>query len=378
MMTEKQLFLVIAIVCLVLFIVYKIIYNIEGFVDTLAPTNMPIDTSTSTITSTPITTPTSTLTPSNQDIIELCPTLAPKPWWETESPKQIVSYVTGVRFPVHAIKPSEAINSAFQIPYIKSGETESSGCIVIENAGTFTTRMCNADSIEQRWKIQKINDSKMYLDLLSKGSQYYSSRTTVDLPQGVQYGFFMVISEKDPSMVLASNGGNLTVQRIGNYTSQLWDITKDVGNANISIYDIPPETALSQNFTDPRTVGGIGAGAAYQYPGISGNNTVTSGGLNNGTPTLGPGGINYSSRNKQGSSPYNINVNFDSQSLMKLFGDISTTGPGLGLNDVTSATSSPPEGFNPNPESNSSCPACPSILTDYISKKDIPCLGCKL
>jgi hypothetical protein len=164
MMTEKQLFLVIAIVCLVLFIVYKIIYNIEGFVDTLAPTNMPIDTSTSTITSTPITTPTSTLTPSNQDIIELCPTLAPKPWWETESPKQIVSYVTGVRFPVHAIKPSEAINSAFQLPYIKSGETESSGCIVIENAGTFTTRMCNADSIEQRWKIQRINDSKMYLD----------------------------------------------------------------------------------------------------------------------------------------------------------------------------------------------------------------------
>lgn len=374
-MTEKQLFLVIAIVCLVLFIVYKIIYrSIEGF-DTPAPTN----TTTLAPTDTPTLAPTDTPT-FNQNLTDVCPTMPPKPWWETEPPKQIVSYVTGVRFPVHAIKPSDAINSPFQVPYIKSGETESSGCIVIENAGTFTTRMCNADSIEQRWKIQKINDEKQYVSLLANGSQYYSSgsMSTVTLPQGVQYGFFLVTSEKDPSMVLASNGGNLTVQRIGNYTSQFWDITRDIGNANISIYDIPPETALSQNFTDPRTIGAAaGAGSVYQYPGVSGNNTSTSGfGVSGGVGTGSGTGNSSTSRNRNGPTPYNINVNFDSQSLMKLFGDVSTTGPGL--SGETSATSSPPEGFNPNPGSNSSCPACPSILTDYISKKDIPCLGCKL
>ena len=368
-MTEKQLFLVIAIVCLVLFIVYKIIYNIEGFVDTPAPTDAPTDT------------PTTAPTTSQSDVTDLCPTLAPKPWWETEPPKQIVSYVTGVRFPVHAIKPSDAINSPFQVPYIKSGETESSGCIVIENAGTFTTRMCNADSIEQRWKLIKISDDTVYINLLSNGSQYYSSgsKSTVVLPSGVQYGFFMVVSEKDPSMVLASNGGNLTVQRIGNYTSQFWDITRDLGNANISIYDIPPETALSQNFTDPRNLGGSGAGLSYKYPGVSGSNMVTSGPSGPSGPSglSGQAGLG-ASKNTGGPSPYNINVNFDSQSLMKLFGDVSTQGPGLGLTDSTSVNTSPPEGFNPNPGSNSNCPACPSILTDYISKKDIPCLGCKL
>ncbi len=367
MMTEKQLFLVIAIICLVLFIVYKLYNRIEGFE---IPTTMPSDTPT------PTDTPTTQPSADTSYLSEICPTIAPKPWWELEPPKQIVSFITGVRFPVHAIKPADAINSPFQVPYIISGETESSGCIVVENAGTFSTRMCNADSSEQRWKIKRVPDSDAFNNLISVGLQYYSSNvsSTVNLPPGVQYGFFMVISEKDPSMVLASNGGSLTVQRIGNYTSQFWDITRDIGNANIAIYDVPPETGLSLNYTDPRNIQTSGnvssAGSMYQYPGLAGSGT----GSGTGTSSSSKGGA---TKTTNGSNPFNINVNFDSESLMKLFGDMSTTGAGISASDFTTSATSVPEGFNPK-GSGANCPACPSILTDYISKNNIPCLGCKL
>ncbi len=378
MMTEKQLFLVIAIICLVLFIVYKLFNKIEGFeIPTTAPTDAP----------------TPQVTPDSSYLADICPTIAPKPWWELEAPKQIVSYITGVRFPVHAIKPADSINSPFQVPYIKSGETESSGCIVVENTGTFSTRMCNADSSEQRWKIKRVTDSETFNGLISAGSQYYSSNIgpNVNLPAGVQYGFFMVISEKDPSMVLASNGGSLTVQRIGNYTSQFWDITKDIGNANIAIYDVPPETGLSLNYTDPKNSGPSGAGGSaglmYQYPGLSGstNGTSTSTLTSRTGTSSSSSSSSSSSRTTTGSNgpnPFNINVNFDSESLMKLFGDMSTTGAGINAGDFTTSTTSTtsaPEGFNPDTKGvGASCPACPSILTDYIAKNNIPCLGCKL
>ncbi len=372
-MTEKQLFLVIAIICLVLFIVYKLFNRIEGFE---LPTTLPTDA--------PTEAPTPQVTPDASYLSDICPTPVPKPWWELEAPKQIVSYITGVRFPVHAIKPTDAINSPFQVPYIKSGETESSGCIVVENTGTFSTRMCNADSSEQRWKIKRVTDSETFNGLISGGSQYYSSNigSNVNLPTGVQYGFFMVISEKDPSMVLASNGGSLTVQRIGNYTSQFWDITKDIGNANIAIYDVPPETGLSLNYTDPKNSGPSGPGGSsglmYQYPGLSGSTTATSSGSSSSSSRSGIS-ASRTSTGANGPNPFNINVNFDSESLMKLFGDMSTTGAGINVSDFTTPTTSAPEGFNPNTKgSAANCPACPSILTDYIAKNNIPCLGCKL
>jgi hypothetical protein len=55
---------------------------------------------------------------------------------------------------------------------------------------------------------------------------------------------------------------------------------------------------------------------------------------------------------------------------MALFGSVDTTGKEI--NDIISSLPSP-EGFN-----NSQCKPCPSILTDYIAKNNIPCLGCKL
>lgn len=333
-MSEKQLFLVIAIVCLIGFIIFKL-FNIEGFDTDLSG----------------------------------CPTQAPKNWWDLEAPKQIVSYITGVRFPITAIQPNKAINSSFQIPFIKSGNTEPSGCVIVLNSGTYSTRMCNSDSSEQRWNIIQINDAATFEKTIKNGRDFYSGiRSNLQLPQGVQYGFFMVISEKDPSMALSSNGGNLTVQRIGNYTSQFWDITKDVGSANIVVYDINENTAFSSNFVNP--ING-NAGEQYQYPGTSGTAGTTGSTGPTGTPgatsTPTSAGI-YMSQNPN-AKPFNINLNLNNELLSSIFGELETSGTG-----ITLPTS---EAFA-NTSTNSKCKPCPSILMDYIAKNEIPCLGCKL
>lgn len=336
-MSEKQLFLVIAIVCLIGFIIFKI-FNIEGFED-----------------------PTPTVSSG-------CPTQAPKNWWENEPPKQVVSYITGVRFPVIAIQPNKAINSSFQIPFIKSGNTEASGCIVVLDSGTYTTKMCNIDSSEQRWNIIQVNDATTFENIIKKGRDFYSGiRSTLDLPQGIQYGFFMIISEKDPSMALSSNGGNLTVQRVGNYSSQFWDITKDVGSANIAVYDINDTTTFSSNYVNSNV------GAQYQYPGLSSTTSGTSGTSTTSgllpSSTFAPSGTS-STTTSSNSKPFSINLNLNNDLLGTMFGELETTGPG-----VTLAPTS--EGFA-NGTSNSKCKPCPSILMDYIAKNEIPCLGCKL
>ena len=341
MLSEKQLFLVIAIVCLFLLIIFKLVKSqTEGFDGVETP-------------------------PSN-----VCSNS--KNWWEKEVPKQVVSYVSGVRFPIHAIDPTNAIQTLFQVPYIKSGETDASGCLSIEMSGTYTTKMCNADSAEQRWKLVQVKDKTIFSNLLQSGKTTYSGiNQNYDTPaSGIPFGFFMVISDKDPSMVLASNGGNLTVQRVGNYTSQFWDITKDSGNANIAIYDTNDLTNLGSNFTNP----------------LNPSTVMTNNGKSNKLQSLqSPTQMNSSSNDLTGettngslsgsnkSQPLNINLNLDQKSLMALFGSVDTTGNGIN-NIISSLPSQSPEGFN----SNSQCKPCPSILTDYIAKNNIPCLGCKL
>jgi hypothetical protein len=334
MLSDKLLFLVIATVCLILFIIFKLVH-IEGFENITTPPPIP----------------------------EGCPTLVPvnRNWWEIESPKQVVSYITGVRFPIHAIEPTKAILSSFQVPYIKSGESDASGCIVVETSGTYTTKMCDSNSKEQLWKIVQVNDKVSFTQLLQAGKSAYSgANQNYDLASGVQFGFFMVISEKDPSMALASNGGNLTVQRIGNYTSQFWDITKDIGNANIAIYDTNYLTNLGPNYTNPQSQMSSTSLGSGSNPSLNSTNP---------TPSLGPlDSILGSSSNK--SQPFNINLNLDQKSLMSLFGSVDSTNPSV-RNAITTATTTP-EGFNPE------CKSCPSVLTDYIAKNNIPCLGCKL
>jgi hypothetical protein len=233
MMSEKQIFLLIAIMGLVIFVLLKLFY-IEGFIVESTDPNASSD---------PNASPDPNAVPTCQPII------MKSDWWLTEPPKQIVSYISGVRFPVISIQPSKGLRSSFQIPYIRAGDASSSGCIVVLTDGTYTTRMCNADSSEQRWRIIRIDSSERFSQLIAAGAEFYSGgHSNTILPQGIDYGFFMVISEKDPSMVLASNGGNITVQRIGNFTSQFWDITKDVGSASIAIYDSAENTSFAPNY----------------------------------------------------------------------------------------------------------------------------------
>ena len=342
-MSEKQLFLVIAIVCLIGFIIFKL-FNIEGFADP-TPTDAATDAA-----SVPVG----------------CPTQSAN-WWDNEPPKQVVSYITGVRFPVIAIQPNKAIKSPFQIPFIKSGNTEGSGCIVVLDSGTYTTKMCNVDSTEQRWSIIQVNDATTFENLIKKGRDYYSGiRSTLELAQGINYGFFMIISEKDPSMALSSNGGNLTVQRIGNYSSQFWDITKDVGSANIVVYDVNENTAFSSNYVNPLTAN---AGAQYQYPGVSSPSSSSSpSSLLPTTSSSSPSSSSPSSNSN--SKPFSINLNLNNDLLGTMFGELETTGPGVTLPPLS-------ESFA-NTSNNSKCKPCPSILLDYIARNEIPCLGCKL
>ena len=339
MLSEKQLFLVIAIVCLFLLIIFKLVKSqTEGFVDEI---------------------------PSPSQSANVCANS--KNWWELEVPKQVVSYVSGVRFPIHAIDPNKPKETLFQIPYIKSGESDASGCLTIEKTGTYTTKMCDSNSSDQRWKLVQIKNKDEFSKFLEYGKASYSgSNNNYETPAGgIPFGFFMVISENDKSMVLASNGGNLTVQRIGNYTSQFWDITKDIGNANIAIYDTNHLTDLGSNFTNPLN-------PSTGMPKGNSNKLQSSTQMNSSSNDLGfTSNASLSGLNK--SQPFNINLNLDQKSLMALFGSVDTTGNAIN-NIISSLPSQSPEGFN----NNNNCKPCPSILTDYIAKNNIPCLGCKL
>jgi hypothetical protein len=284
-------------------------------------------------------------------------------WWEKEPPKQIVSLITGVRFPVIAKNPTDAIRSDFQIPFIKAGDVESSGCIGIdETTGTYTTQVCDKNNMQQLWMIKPVRNEDDLRSIIEPGKNKYSmlkgDDDTLTLPQGVKYGFFMVISQTNNGVLaLASNGGNLTIQTVGNFTSQFWDITKDPGTASISIYDTNDYTELSTSYVNSQDKRNVGlnpvmplnsqAGSIYQATGEGAN--------------AGP--------NKTEQKEINLNFNITGDSLASLLSDSPSGTPSASSSTVR-------EGFNKNNTKN--CPVCPSILTDYISKKGIPCYGCNL
>jgi hypothetical protein len=208
--------------------------------------------------------------------------------------------------------------------------------------------------------IKPVRNEDDLRSIIEPGKNKYSmlkgDDDTITLPQGVKYGFFMVISKSNNGVLaLASNGGNLTIQTVGNFTAQFWDITKEPGQASISIYDTNDYTELSTSYVnsqDKRNVGlnpvmplNTEAGSIYKATGEGAN--------------AGP--------NKTDSKEINLNFNITGDSLDSL------------LSGPSSSSGSPSavrEGFNKNNTKN--CPACPSILTDYISKKGIPCYGCNL
>ena len=274
-------------------------------------------------------------------------------WWEKEPPKQIVSLITGVRFPVIAKTPTDAIYSDFQIPFVQSGSVESSGCIgVDEITGTYTTQSCDKNNMQQLWVIKPIKNEDDFRSVIEPGKNKYSmlkdDDDTITLPAGVKYGFFMVISKTNNGVLaLASNGGNLTVQTVGNFTAQFWDITREPGQAGISVYDTNDLTQLSTSYVNPNKTVGLNpvmplnsnAGDIYRATGEGAN--------------AGP--------NKTSTQGINLNFNVTGDSLSSLF-----TGTGTGTNV---------EGFN---KVSKDCPKCPSILTDYIAKNSIPCYGCNL
>jgi hypothetical protein len=345
-MTSQYFFLAAAIICLLLFILSSILsktqtkeYFNPSPSPSISPTNPPC--------------PVVTCSPPMSDI-----------WWMNEPPKQIVSLISGISFPVIAKTPANSINSDFQIPFIQYGSVQSSGCIAIdENIGTYTTKVCNKDDNTQLWSIVPVRNESDLRTIIQKGQNRYSmlrgDDTTIELPSGVQYGFFMVISKsKDGSFALASNGGNITVQTVGNFTSQFWDITRDTPNASIAIYDteellnhINPSNPQDQITTlmNPLVPLNAQAGDVYQTVGMG-----AIGGARGGN-----------------SKELNLNLNLNGGDILSaLFG-------GLSQNETDAAGS---EGFNLETiaKKTKNCPACPSILTDYISKNNIPCYGCNL
>jgi hypothetical protein len=338
MLTEKRFFFVAAIICLVLFIFSLFIYH-ENFDPTCAPE---------------------------------------KPWWEKEPPKQVVSLITGVKVPVIAKEKDKGITSAtqsFQIPFIKSGQTETSGCLsyTSEN-GTFKTEMCDKDKTPQQWVIKPVKDEDSLREILRpvyKSNPYSNIKnfnidsSPIKLPAGVEYGFFLVVSSANPAIVLASNGGNITVKTLGLHTSEFWDITKEVPHVEIPIYDTNDYALLSTSFVNSNVSGGMqrgqlmhlnsNPGAAYQTPGIS---AVQS---------------SQSSQSSQKRGGINFNINLGGSSLASLLGGVPSPTGGVGSTETSASASTSEaqaEGFNPN------CPSCASPLLDYIPGRDIPCLGC--
>jgi hypothetical protein len=336
MLTEKKFFFVAAIVCLILFILSLFIYH-EGF----------------------------------------DPTCPPEPnWWEKEPPKQIVSLITGVKFPVIAKFKDQGVTSTtqtFQIPFIKSGQTSASGCLTFDASGTYSTEMCDNTKTTQAWSIKPVKNEEDLRTILrpAYASKQYSNikkfnidTDPIKLPPGVEYGFFMVVSNTNPAIVLASNGGNITVKTMGLHTSELWDITKEQPFVELPLYDTNDYALLSTSYvTGNSAAGGMqrgqqmalnsNPGAAYQAPGLAGT----------GNPPAAQkkGGINF-------------NISLGGNSLSALFGGAAGGAAGVGGTSTTTTTSTlapqQAEGFNPN------CKSCDSPLLDYINGREIPCLGC--
>lgn len=290
------------------------------------------------------------------------------PWWDRMPPKQIVSLISGVRFPVVAVTPSNSIRSSFQIPFMHSGSVESSGCISIDDNGTYTTGMCNNTDNRQLWLIKAITSEADYRSVLSSNTDPYSSgfnknyadeTVPIVLPPGVSYGFFMVVSQSKPGIALASNGGNLMVQSLGNFTSQMWDVTREEGQAEIAIYDTNDLTQFSKGYINNNHVN-VGmnplmplnaqAGTIYQSTGV---------GANVSTPT--PANLN--------DKTINFNINLSADSLASFL-----TGGGGSKSSTGNQGGETKDSF----KNTDDCPTCPSILTDYIKTNNIPCYGCNL
>ncbi len=359
-MLDRKFFLMIAIICLVLYIISLFINIKEGFDQTTPPATSSQDSSSSNSSSNP--------TDSNG-----CP--AQLPWWNTISPKQIVSLTTGVRFPIIPIAASGVgINADFQVPFIKAGDTEATGCISIDpTSGTYSTQICNQTDVRQLWNIKLIQNETDLRNILNDGNvngNYSGLRTPSTsapllLPPGISYGFFMVIAKNNKTVALASNGGNLTIQSVGIFTAQFWDISKLAGQSSIAYHDTVDYTQLGTNYSSSQTA--LGPGDI-----LGGLNPLTGYGLTS-DPSIPYQKAGKKATDRSNAVNFNINLNTD---LMKTF---------LGVDgesgDATASTSAPAtEGFaNPPPSGiNPKCKPCPSELLDFISKNNIPCLGCKL
>ena len=350
-MPSQQFLLVVGIIFFLLFILSLFVsvkYTKEGFNATPSPSTSP----------------------------SACPVVTCSPpqsqiWWENEAPKQIVSLISGVSFPVIAKTPTSAINSEFQIPFVQYGSIESSGCIAIDvSTGTYTTKTCNQMDETQLWKIVPIRNQADLISIIEKGKNRYSmlrgTDRTITLPSGVQYGFFMIISKaKDGALALASNGGNITVQTVGNFTSQFWDITRDGPQAPIAVYDTEYLQNNIMNYINPQN-------PADQRVSVMNPLVPLNAQAGDVYQTVGMGAIGGARAGN--SKELNLNLNIDSGSILaSLFGGAGT-GTGTGSGTGT-------EGFNlesTSAKKTKNCPSCPSILTDYISKNNIPCYGCNL
>lgn len=343
-MLNRKIFLIIALICIVLFVISLFVnilwQNKESFFDPTDPACAPAG-----------------------------------PWWEKMPPKQVVSLISGVRFPVVAVTPTNSIRSAFQIPFMHSGSVESSGCISIDDTGTYTTGMCNNTDNRQLWVIKPISTEADYRSVLSKNTDPYSSgfnknyadeTVPIVLPPGVAYGFFMVLSQSKPGIALASNGGNLMVQSLGNFTSQMWDITREDGQAEIAVYDTNDLTQFSKGFTNNSQQPNVGMNPLMPLNAQAGNIYQASG-------TGANAGPNRSTTTSQGSDSQNdktinFNINLSADSLASML-----TGGGS-----SSSTNSDGSVTKDSFKNTDDCPTCPSILTDYIKTNNIPCYGCNL
>ncbi len=358
-MIERHIFLIIALICLVLYIISLFINKKEYFENTTPPGTSSDSSSGS-----------SSTTDSNG-----CP--AQEPWWKKMSPKQIVSLTSGVRFPVIPVANSGVgVEADFQIPFIKAGDTEATGCISIDQTnGTYSTQICNQTDIRQLWNIKLVQNEEDLKAILEQGNvngnysglRNANAEAAIQLPPGISYGFFMVISKNNKAIALASNGGNLTIQLVGVFTSQLWDISKLAGQASIAYHDTVDYTQLGTNYSSSQTA--MGPGDV-----LGGLNPLTGYGLT-ADPSIAYQRAGKKATDRSNAVNFNINLNTD---LMKTFLGVD----GDSTDSSTSSTQAPSttEGFA-NPPSggvNPNCKPCPSELLDFISKNNIPCLGCKL
>jgi hypothetical protein len=353
-MTNKIFFLVLAFICLILYVISLIVNKLkhkkEGFTD--APTR-PSGTPTSG-TSTPSSTPSSSPSPSPNVVCQQVP--FPN-WWDNKSPTQIIALTSGLRFPVIAVNSDSGLNSNFQIPIIKSGESMISGCVSINDNGTYVSSMCNKESTNQLWRIKYISNQTDFMSVLNVNPNNYSTginrnNTSIVLPLGVQYGFFMIVSVFNPSLALANNAGSLTVQTVGNFVSQFWDITNEPGQSDIAIYKTNEFTNLETNYDNSVAVAGSRSPLMPLNADASSIYRATGQGAN-----AGPNQTNRDTYGRQ----INLNIN------------LSSDGVSLGVPSGTSSRNTTEQFAEA-----SDCPVCPSILTDYIAKKNIPCYGCTL